>query len=77
MLPAEGASIVKAVAILVNLLDLDNHADGMAIALMDTLEPPMEGFIRMGASIQTHADCIIKGHESIKNCVDALTISLN
>ena len=68
-LPAEGASIVKAVAILVNQLDLDNHADRMAIALMDTLEPPMEGFIQMGASIQTHADRIIEGHESIENCV--------
>ena len=69
MLPAEGASIVKAVAILVNQLDLDNHADHMDSSLMDTLEPPMEGFIRMGASIQTHADRIIEGHESIENCV--------
>ena len=68
-LPAEGASIVKAVAILVNQLDLDNHADRMAIALMDTLEHPMDGFVRMGTSIQTHADRIIKGHESIENCV--------
>ena len=68
-LPAEGASIVKAVAILVNQLDLDNHADRMAIALMDTLEHPMEGFVRMGTSIQTHTDRIIEGHESIENCV--------
>ena len=68
-LPAEGASIVKAVAILVNQLDLDNHADRMASSLMDTLEPPMEGFIRMGASIQEHADRIIEGHDSIENCV--------
>ena len=69
MLPDKGASIVKAVAILVNQLDLDNHADCMASSLMDTLEPPMEGFIQMGASIQTHADRIIEGHELIKNCV--------
>ena len=68
-LPAEGASIVKAVAILVNQLDLDNHADRMAIALMDTLEHPMDGFVRMGTSIQTHADRIIEGHKSIENCV--------
>ena len=50
-------------------LDLDNHADRMAIALMDTLEHPMDGFVRMGTSIQTHADRIIEGHESIENCV--------
>ena len=41
----------------------------MAITLMDTLKPPMEGFIQMGASIQTHTDCIIEGHELIENCV--------
>ena len=67
--PAEGASIVKAVAILVNQLDLDNHADRMIIALMDTLEPPLEGFIRIEASIQTHANRIIEGHESIEKCI--------
>ena len=68
-LPAEGASIVKAVAILVNQINLDNHADRMASALMDTLTDPLEGFITMGAAIQTHADRVIDGHESIENCV--------
>jgi len=68
-LPAEGASIVKAVAILVNELDLDSHADRMANSLMDTLAAPMEGFIQMGTSIQKHTDRIIDGHESIENCV--------
>jgi len=68
-LPAEGASIVKAVAILISELDLDNHADRMASALMDTLAEPLEGFIQMGDTIQTHADRVIDGHESIENCV--------
>jgi hypothetical protein len=68
-LPAEGASIVKAVAILVNELDLDSHADRMANSLMDTLAGPMEEYIQMGASIQKHADRVIDGHESIENCV--------
>ena len=41
----------------------------MASTLMDTLEPPMEGFIQMGASIQTHTDHIIEGHKLIENCI--------
>ena len=68
-LPVEGARIIKAVAILVNQLDLDNHADHMAITLMDTLKPPIEGLIQMGASIQTHTNHIIDSHELIKNCI--------
>jgi hypothetical protein len=42
-LPAEGASIVKTIAILVNQINLDNHANCMASALMDTLTDPLEG----------------------------------
>ena len=68
-LPAEGASIVKAIAILVNQIDLDNHAERMALALMDTLVEPLDGFIKMGSDIRSHADRIIDGHESIENCV--------
>ena len=68
-LPAEGASIVKAIAILVNQIDLDNHAERMALALMDTVVEPLDGFIKMGSDIQTHADRIINGHESIENCI--------
>ena len=68
-LPAEGASIVKAIVMLVNQIDLDNHAERMALALMDTLVELLDGFIKMGSDIQTHADCIIDRHESIENCV--------
>jgi len=68
-LPAEGASIVKAVAILLNELDLDGHAERTTNAIMDTLVRPMQGFIDMGASIKEHADRVIDGHESIENCV--------
>ena len=41
----------------------------MALALMDTLVELLDDFIKMGSDIQTHADRIIDGHESIENCV--------
>jgi hypothetical protein len=68
-LPAEGASIVKAVAILLNELDLDNHAEHMADALMTALRDPLQEFIETSASVQSHADRVINGHDSIENCV--------
>jgi hypothetical protein len=49
-LPAEGASIVKAVAILLNELDLDNHAEHMANTLMTTLRDPLQEFIETSAA---------------------------
>jgi hypothetical protein len=53
-LPAEGASIVKSVAMLLNELDLDNHAEHMAEALMITLRDPLQEFIETSAAIQSH-----------------------
>ena len=41
----------------------------MTVALMGTLEQPLEGFIKMGASIQTYNDHIIESHKLFKNCV--------
>jgi hypothetical protein len=68
-LPAEGASIVKAVAILVNELDLDNHAKHMADALMTSLRDPLQEFVESSATVQSHVNCVIEGHDSIENCV--------
>jgi hypothetical protein len=68
-LPAEGASIVKAVAILINELDLDNHAEHMAEVLMTTLQEPLQEFIETSAAVQSHANRVIDGHESIENCM--------
>src|SRR6202050_4164691 len=68
-LPAKGASIVKSVAMLLNELDLDNHAKHMAEALMTTLRDPLQEFIETSAAVQSHADRVIDGHDSIENCV--------
>jgi hypothetical protein len=68
-LPAEGASIVKAVAILVNELDINDHAERMVTSFMCTLQDPLEGFIQVGTTPQSHTDHIIDSHESIKNCM--------
>jgi chromosome segregation ATPase len=68
ILPAEGA-IIKAVAILLNELDLDQHATHVTAALMETLVNPLEEFSKTSAAIQSHADHVIDGHNSIENCV--------
>ena len=68
-LPAEGASIVKSVAMLLNDLDLDNHAEHMADALITKLRDPLQEFIETSATVQLHADRVINGHNSIENCV--------
>ena len=68
-LPAEGASIVKSVAMLLKELDLDNHAEHMAEALMTTLRDPLQEFIETSAAVQSHADRVIDGHDAIENCV--------
>ncbi|KIM73987.1 hypothetical protein PILCRDRAFT_14801 [Piloderma croceum F 1598] len=67
ILPAEGASIVKAVAILLSELELDMRAERAADALMDTLKEPFGQFIEVAAIAKAQAEKIIDGHDSIDN----------
>jgi hypothetical protein len=69
ILPAEGASIIKAVAILLNELDLNQHTTRVTAALMETLANPLEEFSKTSTAIQNHDDYVIDGHNSIENCV--------
>jgi hypothetical protein len=68
-LPAEGASLVKSVAILLDELDLNLHADCAASALMDTLAGPFEEFIEVGAAVKTQVDRVIEEHDTLENRV--------
>jgi hypothetical protein len=65
ILPAEGAGIVKAIAILLSELDLDMCADRAADALMETLKEPFREFIEVGAIVKAQAEKIVEGHDSI------------
>jgi hypothetical protein len=65
VLPAEGAGIVKAIAILLSELELDMRADRAADALMETLKEPFGEFIEVGAIVKAQAEKIVEGHDSI------------
>ena len=67
ILPAEGASIVKAVAILLSELELDLRAEKAADALMDTLKEPFSQFIEVATIAKAQAEKIVDGHDSIDN----------
>ena len=67
ILPAEGASIVKAVAILLSELELDLRAEKAADALMDTLKEPFSQFIEVAMIAKAQAEKIVDGHDSIDN----------
>ena len=41
----------------------------MAEALMTSLRDPLQEFIETSAAVQSHADRVIDGHDSIENCV--------
>jgi hypothetical protein len=67
ILPAEAASIVKAVAILLSELELDMCAEHAADALMDSLKEPFSQFIDMATIAKAQAEKIADGHDSIEN----------
>jgi len=67
ILPAEAASIVKAVAVLLSELELDMRADRATDALMDTLKGPFSEFIEVGSIVKSQAERIVDGHDSIDN----------
>ena len=62
---AEGASVVKAIAILLDKLDIDLHANWV----MDTLAEPFGQFIKVGSTVKTHTDNLTEGLNSIDNRV--------
>jgi hypothetical protein len=67
ILPAEAAALVKSMAILLDELDLDLHANRASTALMDDLREPLTEFVELGMTARMEANCLITGNDSIDN----------
>ena len=67
ILPAEAASIVKAVAILLSELEMDMRAERAADTLMDSLKEHFSQFIDVATIAKAQVEKIADGHDSIEN----------
>ncbi|KIM72170.1 hypothetical protein PILCRDRAFT_16384 [Piloderma croceum F 1598] len=77
ILPAEGASLVKSVSILLSKLDLDIHDDRLAMALMDTLAEPLTQFMEISAAVQIQVDKIRDDHNPIDNKITDISMRID
>jgi hypothetical protein len=59
ILPVEAAALVKSMAILLDELDLDLHANHASTALMDDLREPLAEFVELGMAARMEANRLI------------------